>query len=290
LRERVAGPMFEYAQPEFQMKLVAVLALLISVPASAASLDGTHVHGLAWDPADPDRLLIATHHGLIALEDGALEAVSERRDDFMGFSVHPSGNGVYLASGHPPGGGNLGVIISRDAGRTWEMLSPGAGGPVDFHQLDVSKANPEIIAGVYGSIQASRDGGRTWTVTGPPPAPMIGLALSAATPEKVYAATQAGLFESPDLGSSWVKSSTSSEAPATMVTTMADGTVFVYDVENGLTWKAAGSDAFEPVGPAFTDDAILHLAVKDGEMAAATYKGAMLRSLDGGRSWAPLFD
>jgi photosystem II stability/assembly factor-like uncharacterized protein len=282
--------MFETMPPEFQMKLVAVLALLVSVPASAASLDGTHVHGLAWDPADPDRLLIATHHGLMALEDGALEAVSERRDDFMGFSVHPNEKDVYLASGHPPGGGNLGVIISRDAGRTWEMLSPGAGGPVDFHQLDVSKANPEIMVGVYGSIQASRDGGRTWTVTGPSPAPMIGLALSAVAPETIYAATQAGLFVSRDLGASWVKYSTSYESPTTMVATEADGTVWAYDVAIGLIRKAAGSDTFEAVGPAFTDDAILHVAVKDGEMAAATYKGAMLRSLDGGRTWAPLLD
>jgi photosystem II stability/assembly factor-like uncharacterized protein len=271
------------------MKFAAILALLVSVPAGAATLDGTHVHGLAWDPADPSRLLIATHHGLLALEDGKLEAVSERRDDFMGFSAHPGGNGVFLASGHPAGGGNLGVIVSRDGGRTWQALSPGAGGPVDFHQMDVSKADPEIMVGVYGSIQASRDGGRTWTVTGRPPAPMIGLTLSGDAPETVYAATQSGLFVSPDLGATWAKAGRT-EAPATMVTTMADGTVWAYDVESGLTRKAAGMDSFEAVGPVLGDDAILHLAVREGEMAAATYKGALVRSVDGGRTWAPLLD
>jgi photosystem II stability/assembly factor-like uncharacterized protein len=271
------------------MKFAAILALLVSVPAGAATLDGTHVHGLAWDPADPSRLLIATHHGLLALEDGKLEAVSERRDDFMGFSAHPGGNGVFLASGHPAGGGNLGVIVSRDGGRTWQALSPGAGGPVDFHQMDVSKANPEIMVGVYGSIQASRDGGRTWTVTGRPPAPMIGLALSGDAPETIYAATQGGLFESPDFGVTWAKAGRT-EAPATMVTTMADGTVWAYDVESGLTRKAAGTDTFEAVGPALGDDAILHLAVRDGQMAAATYKGVLVLSADGGRTWAPLLD
>jgi len=276
------------------MKIAAVLALILltSSPAGAASLDGTHVHGLAWDPADPNRLLIATHHGLMALEDGEIEAVSERRDDFMGFSVHPGGNGVYLASGHPAGGGNLGIIVSRDGGRTWETLSPGADGaegPVDFHQMDVSKADPEIVVGVASSVQASRDGGRTWDATGLPPAPMIGLALSASAPEKVYAATQAGLFQSPDLGRSWSRAD-DTEAPATMVVTTADDTVWAYDIVNGLMRKAPGSDAFETVGPALGDDAILHLAVKDGEMAAATYKGAMLRSTDEGRTWAPLLE
>lgn len=270
------------------MKFSAVfaVALLAAVPAGAASLDGTHVHGLAWDPADPNRLLIATHHGLMALEDGTLEAVSARRDDFMGFSVHPAG-GVFLASGHPEGGGNLGVIVSWDGGRTWEPLSPGADGPVDFHQMDVGKADPTIMVGVFGAIQASRDGGRTWAVTGRPPAHILGLALSAAEPEKVYAATQAGLFESPDLGASWSKAG-DMEAPATMVTTTADGTVWTYDVQNGLTRKAPGANVFATVGPTLADDAILHLAVKDGEMAAATYKGAMIRSTDGGRTWIPL--
>jgi hypothetical protein len=272
------------------MKFFAFLALLLATPAEAASLDGTHVHGLAFDPADPDRLLIATHHGLAALEGGRLASVSERRDDFMGFSVHPGGKGIYFASGHPSSGGNLGVIVSRDGGLTWETLSPGAGGPVDFHQMDVSKADPEIMAGIYGSIQASRDGGRTWSVTGRPPAPMISLALSAREPETVYAATEAGLFESPDLGATWANAAGAPDVMATMVTSAADGTVWAYDVANGLTRKVAGSDVFETVGPALGDDAILHLAVRQGEMAAATYKGALIRSVDGGRTWTRLLD
>lgn len=281
--------MFGNVPTEFPMKLALVLAFIFAVPASATSLDGTHVHGLAWDSADSDRLLIATHHGLMALKDGELQVVSERRDDFMGFSVYPGEKGVYLASGHPASGGNLGIIISRDGGRTWKQLSPGANGPVDFHQMEVSKVDPDIMVGVFGAIQASRDGGRTWSVTGWPPAPIISLALSAAKPEKLYAATQAGLFESPDLGGSWSKAG-ETKAPATMVTTTADGTVWAYDVQNGLRRKAAGSDIFEPVGPTLADDAVLHLAVKDNAIAAATYKGAMIRSTDGGRTWMPLLD
>jgi photosystem II stability/assembly factor-like uncharacterized protein len=275
---------------ELPMKFVfAVLAILATFPAGATSLDGTHVHGLAWDPANRARLLIATHHGLLSLQDGRLEAVSERRDDFMGFSVHPGERGVFVASGHPSSGGNLGVIVSHDGGRSWDVLSPGAGGPVDFHQMDVSQVDPAVMVGVYGDVQASRDGGRTWTVTGRPPAPMLGLALSPTALETVYAATQAGIFTSPDLGASWERA-TPSEAPATTVTATADGAVYAYDVENGLTRKSGGSNVFEPVGPTLDEDAILHLAVKDGEMAAATYKGALLRSADGGKTWEPLLD
>jgi hypothetical protein len=60
----------------------------------------THVHGLAADRQDPNRLLIATHHGLHALriESGLTEQVSDHRDDLMGFVAHPIEPGVLLAS------------------------------------------------------------------------------------------------------------------------------------------------------------------------------------------------
>ncbi len=79
----------------------------------------------------------------------------------MGFTPHPADESVLYASGHPAGGGNLGFIVSRDGGRGWSSLSPGVGGPVDFHQMDVSKADPSVIYGAHGGLQASRDGGRT---------------------------------------------------------------------------------------------------------------------------------
>jgi hypothetical protein len=51
-----------------------VLALLASTaqaqgPESLAELtQGTHIYGLAFDPQDEDRLLLATHDGLYAFE------------------------------------------------------------------------------------------------------------------------------------------------------------------------------------------------------------------------------
>lgn len=79
----------------------------------------THVHGLAVDRADPSRLYLATHHGLYAIgQDGTATLVSEDRNDYMGFTPHPSDVTTLYASGHPAGGGNLGVLASKDGGRT----------------------------------------------------------------------------------------------------------------------------------------------------------------------------
>lgn len=267
--------------------LAAAMSLASGAPALTAPLDGTHVHGLAYDPADPERLLVATHNGLFAVESGAVSQVSTTADDFMGFTIHPGGS--YVASGHPAGGGNLGVIISEDGGRNWESLSEGANGPVDFHQVAVSPIAPDLMVGVHGKLQVSRDGGQTWTVGGSLPASTLNIALSPTEPETLYAATEAGLFISPNLGADWTLEH-AADVPSTTVTVGADGFLYAYDLANGLSVKRPGTSAWESVAAPLHEDAIVHLAVGEGELAAATYRGHMLQSNDGGLTWEPLLD
>ena len=164
----------------------------------AALAKDTHFHGIAVDGADSARIYLATHHGLYVTGiDGKAQRISEIRD-YMGFTAHPTDATVLFASGHPAGGGNLGFVVSRDGGRSWTKLSNGVGGPVDFHQMDVSKADPRVIYGVYQFLQRSTDGGRTWEVVGAPPADIITLAGSSIDANTVYAATQNGLQRSTD--------------------------------------------------------------------------------------------
>ena len=74
----------------------------VSVPELAQR---THFHGIAVDPNEPKRLLLATHHGLYTVrDDGGAERISETTDDFMGFMPHPTDAAVLYASGHPSGG------------------------------------------------------------------------------------------------------------------------------------------------------------------------------------------
>ncbi|TYR37198.1 hypothetical protein FY036_00195, partial [Mesorhizobium microcysteis] len=126
-------------------------ALAETMPVEALA-QHTHIHGLAVDRQAPDHLLIATHHGVFrANPEGQATRISAVKD-FMGFSAHPAEPRTYFGSGHPPEGGNLGFIVSTDGGATWTQRSPGANGPVDFHQLAVSPVDPEIIYGAYGAL------------------------------------------------------------------------------------------------------------------------------------------
>jgi hypothetical protein len=262
----------------------------------AALLERTHVHGIAVDRADPDRIYLATHHGFYAVgPDGAAEQLSDRRDDFMGFTLHPTDPDVLYASGHPEHGGNLGFVGSSDGGRTWTRIADGVGGPVDFHQMDVSAADPNVIYGVYRVLQVSRDGGRSWEAVGQPPEGIIDLAASSVETDVLYAATQTGLLRSTDGGRSW-EDAHLLRRPATMVKVTPEGQVYAFMVGAGLIRTQEPHLRWQTVHNDFGEDYVLHFAVdpSDGQTLYAvtlhpqTHAEAVLASRDGGVTWAEL--
>jgi photosystem II stability/assembly factor-like uncharacterized protein len=262
-----------------------------AVPVSQL-VQATHFHGLAVDPQDSTRLLLATHHGVFAVAaDGTATLLSEQADDFMGFTPHPADPAVLFASGHPQGGGNLGFIRSQDGGKTWEKLSDGAIGPVDFHQMAVSRADPQRIYGIYGELQLSRDGGASWEeLVGAAPAGLIDLAASARDADTLYAATEDGLIMSNSVGTAWQTAGTPAGA-ATMVEVLADGTIYAFVVGAGLLRGAEGSQDWTVVSNGFGDRYVIHFAADPGDpqrLYAITQKSELLASVDGGATWAPL--
>lgn len=256
----------------------------------------THFHGIAVDPAAPNRVYLATHHGLYeAGPSGMARQVSIQADDFMGFVPHPRDRSLLYASGHPQGGGNTGVIVSRDGGRTWTKIADGAGGPVDFHQMDISKADPRVLYGVYRVLQVSRDSGITWRSVGSPPAGLIDLAASALDAESLYAATQGGLLWSVDGGRVWAPVRGLPPRTATMVHVGINGEVWAYVLDVGLMKASEPATLWQPVGPPLAGAAITHLAAAgDGTTLYAvsidlqTRAERVIVSRDRGLSWMPL--
>jgi photosystem II stability/assembly factor-like uncharacterized protein len=256
----------------------------------------THFHGIAVDPSDPSRVYLATHHGLYTIApDGSANRISATTDDFMGFTPHPSNPLVLYASGHPASGGNLGFIASRDRGKSWAKLADGVGGPVDFHQMDVSKADPKVIYGVHRGLQRSADGGRTWSKVGPAPDSLIDIAASGKNADTLYAATKSGLLKSADGGRSW-KSAHIIKRPATMVQVGGRGEIYAFIFGTGLVRADDGGVNWRLVSNAFGGAYVLHLAAdkKNGRKIYAvtfnpqTRAQAVVMSKDKGASWAPL--
>lgn len=249
----------------------------------------THIHGLAVDGQDSGRLLIATHNGshALVLGTGLIVRRSSHRDDLMGFVPDPVTSGGFLASGHPASVGNLGVIASSDGGASWAKLSDGVNGPVDFHQMDISKPDPSVVWGIYGGLQRSRDACRTWEPVADAPLGLINIAASALSAERLYAATETGLFVSFGDARDWRRAHRA-QALVSFVEVLADGMIHAFILGEGLVRRHEDGDGWEQLDHDFDQRFLLYYAADPANADrafTATQLGEILASEDGGRNW-----
>ncbi len=249
----------------------------------------THVHGIGPGAGGLDSLTLATHNGLWAVDLASDTAtrLGQSQDDFMGYSAVPGSPGTAVASGHPATGGNLGIIRTEDAGQTWAHVADGQDGPVDFHNMEVSRADPKVIYGVShdGRVQRSADGGHTWEVSGRAPEKLIDIATSPVDVALLYAATEAGLFFSPDRGVTWT--AMIEDVPVSTVDTGMDGVLRAVDLGQGLVTIGAGGVTTRVSGD-LPDGYLLFLtttSVDPLRLAALSAKERLVVSDDGGVTW-----
>jgi hypothetical protein len=254
-------------------------------PAPVSDAGPIHVHGLGVNPAD-GALFVATHTGMFRAAPGELRAtrVGGRYQDTMGFVV--VGPDRFLGSGHPDLRDKLppflGLIETRDAGRSWKPVS--LLGKVDFHVLE---SDGKRVYG-YGSDFSTRsarflksiDGGHSWRRL-EAPEPLISLALSPSSTSDLIASGQRRLLRSKDGGRSW----TAVRAPAVGLLAWNESGVFLADGD-GRVWRSSGSSApWRAVGsiggpPAAFDSG------RGRELLAALHDGTIKRSTDDAASWS----
>lgn len=255
----------------------------------------SHGHGLAVDVKDSNKLYIATHYGLLALmNEKDLFRVGQSRDDYMGFSPHPTNPNMLFSSGHPSYGGNIGFQKSEDGGFTWKKVSNGANGPVDFHAMAVSPVNPNLIYGWYqGNLQRSTNQGKNWEIINRDLLPVY-LAADSQDENVVYAATPRGqgVVVSRDKGASWNSLSIEVEGGAVSVIAVhpKDASVLLAfseklgglgkSVDRGATWQRINAD--------FSGETILHIAFDKNNpniVYALTHENKLYKSTDAGNTW-----
>ncbi len=269
--------------------VIAIFSTL-AVAQQALTLDDiSHIHAMTVDSENPGKLLLAAHEGLFrAAPDGSITRIYARNDDFMGFAANPKEPSVLYASGHPPGGGNLGVMKSEDDGKTWISLSKGANGPVDFHSISVSNADPNVIYGMQGAfLQVSRDGGKTWTLAGDLPDGTISITASAVDADTLYAASQKGIFFSRNAGKTWDYANMVLR-PVTMVKTTTDGRLYTFMIGAGLLMAKEPGFNWQKISNNFQDRVLLHLTAdpaNPNRLYATADTSGVMTSGDGGKTW-----
>jgi len=252
--------------------------------AAAADSGPVHVHGLGINPAD-DSLLIATHTGTYRVAPTANKAVriGASRQDTMGFTV--AGPNYFLGSGHPdlqeaverdlpP---HLGLIESRDAGRTWRTIS--LLGEADFHVLRFAGKRVYGYDASNDRLLMSKDKGETWRELNRP-APLLDLAVDPADGTHVVAAGEGGLYESVDEGRTWRRLASHIGLLAwplsqRLYIVHAPGTISS-SADGGKRWTRLGSIGGEPAAL---------LAQTEEQLYVALHDGTIKQSLDGGRTW-----
>lgn len=243
-----------------------------------------HVHGLGVNPAD-GALFVATHTGLFRAADGESTArrVADRFQDTMGFAV--VGPNRFLGSGHPDLREKLppylGLIESRDSGRSWDAVS--LQGKVDFHVLE---ARGRRIYG-YGSdfktrrarFLTSTDGGRRWSRLRAPEA-LVSLVISPDDPRKLIAAGERNVYFSGDSGRSWSKL----ETPAVGLLAWSTEGVFLVGA-NGRVWRSArDAPPWKGVGSIGGQPAAFEVG-QTRSLLVALHDGTVKQSRDGGMNW-----
>jgi hypothetical protein len=243
-----------------------------------ASLE--HIHGLGVDPRNRT-LYVATHNGLYSAPDGQtrVEQVGESGQDIMGFSVVAPDR--FIGSGHPaltqelpP---HLGLIESRDGGRTWKNVS--LLGEADFHVLRSSGPRVYGFDATQGRLMVSSDGGRSWGQRRPPAA-MYDLAIDPADHDRIVVSTERGIFASSDAGRRWRRVSSTL---AGLLAWSKTGLLLV-DGQGAVRRSTDAGRRFEGVGEVPGPPSALTVA--GDSLYVALGDGTVLRSANEGATWA----
>jgi hypothetical protein len=249
-----------------------------------------HVHGLGLNPED-GALFIATHTGLYRIEEGEISAkrVGEKYQDTMGFTI--AGPDLFLGSGHPDArdlqNGTpplLGLIRSKDAGRTWTPVS--LSGEADFHVLRYLGKRVYGYDATNDRLMISGDAGKTWTER-QPPASIIDLAADPDDPDHIVATTAGelpgaqGLQDSGDGGATWTKLGD----PVGLLVWPSAQRLYLVDARGFVSVSADGGKSFNIVGDIGGEPAAF-MAVDGRELYVALHDGTIKVSHDAGETWS----
>ena len=236
--------------------------------------------------------------------------------------VHPQNPDlVYVAAlGHVYGpNAERGVYRSKDGGTSWEqvLVRSENAGAID---LSLDPTNPRIL---YAAIWQSRrtpwsltsggpesgifkttDGGDTWTeITNNPGLPggikgRIGIAISPARPERVWAlveAEQSGLYRSVDSGATWQRLSEDREIQGRRWYYMH---IFADPSDADTVWALAGrcfkstdgGASWSEVATPHGDNHDLWIDPHDSERMIEGNDGGANISFNGARSWSSIYN
>ena len=240
----------------------------------------------------------------------------ERSEHIARIVIDPRNSDVVYVAAQGPlwsDGGDRGLFKTTDGGRTWSnVLATSERTGVTDVVLD--PRHPDLLlaatyqrrrhvwtlidGGPESALHRSTDGGKTWrkVTTGMPTTQLgrIGLAISPANPDIVYATIEAangegGIFRSNDGGISWEKRSPYGAQAMYYATLVADPhnpqRLYSMDVgsqvsdDGGTTWRGLGEQSKH------VDNHALWVDPKNPDHYLNGNDGGLYQTWDGGKTW-----
>ena len=175
---------------------------------------GVVVDNIEFDPGIPNRVYVGTWDmrrlnggDLYRSEDGGITwnilPMTSSGNSIRSLAVAPSDSNTILV-------GTLdGVFLTRDAGKSWSLIS---GGEKDLKQVESVAIDPKdnnlFYAGTWHLGARSADGGKTWTWIKQgmiEDSDLFCISVHPVTPDVVYASACSGVYKSANRGTQWVK-------------------------------------------------------------------------------------
>jgi photosystem II stability/assembly factor-like uncharacterized protein len=230
--------------------------------------------------------------------------------------VHPTNPDIaYVAvqGDRWKGTAERGVYRTTDGGKSWTQLLKGVNATSGAADLSMDPSNPRILYAVFwdhqrlpwqvrsggpgSGIWKSTDGGDSWTRLGdglPKLMGKIGVAVSPANPDRVYAVIEAekgGLFRSDDAGKSWRLTSEDRLIQTRSwyymnVTADPQNPDVVYVMNADVMKSIDGGVRFAKLAATHGDNHQFWINPKDSRLVANANDGGVSISLDNGRSWS----
>jgi photosystem II stability/assembly factor-like uncharacterized protein len=202
-------------------KLLVLLAIAVVVPSashaaqwSSLGPEGGDVRSLAYDPANPDHIILGTSTGVLFVSNDAGHSWTRfahlgPNDDYVLDHVvfdpqNPKKLYVSAWSFQNQQAGD--VFRSHDGGKNWEPV-PGMHGK-SVRALAISASDSKVlVAGTLEGVYRTKDGGNSWDRISPANHADIknveSIAVDPSNPDVVYAGTWHLAWKTPDGGATW---------------------------------------------------------------------------------------
>jgi photosystem II stability/assembly factor-like uncharacterized protein len=276
--------------------LLAVSSLYAAQPTIGP--EGGDVRTFAYDPQNPDHILLSTSAGqMFSSNDNGktwsrFSRIGENSEYVLDhIYFHPSDSRIIYVAAWSVNGENGELFRTEDGGRSWISLKDVKGKSI--RSLTIAPSNPKmILAGALDGVYRSDDGGMNWAHISPVSIRNVqSLAVDPANSNVIYAGTWRLAYKTSNGGESWQKLAKGMDEDSDVFSIAIDpktsSTVYA-SACTGVYKSINGGQLFRKVEAIPVDSRRVRIIKQDPSNLKVIYAGSttgLWKSLNSGLTW-----